>query len=135
MVQLSCLSTHRTLLSSPSLPSSLSPSFALTRDSLLVTRAMPPVSSRRASNLASSFATTVSASKEQYLAAAEAAHEHSWSPLFSTTTPAPPSVCSPDALASKLHPYYYDRFQLGDPVASPAGAPKHSGTCASSFSY
>ena len=135
MVQFSCLSAHRKLLSSPSLPSSLSPSFALTKDSLPVTRATPPVSSRRASYLAASFAATVSASKEQYLAAAEAAHEHSSSPFFSTTTPAPPSVCSPDALASKIHPYYFDRFRLGAPAASPPGAPKHSGTCASSFPY
>ena len=51
---------------------------------------------------------TVSASKELYLAAAVATHEHSWSPLFSTTTPAPPSVCSRDTLASKIHPYYFD---------------------------
>ena len=96
MVQLFCLSAHRTLLSTPSLPSSLSPSFALTRDSLSVTRPKPPVSSCRASYHAASVPTTVSASKELYLAAAVAAHEHSWSPLFSITTPAPPSVCSPD---------------------------------------
>ena len=32
---------------------------------------------------------------------AVSAHKHSWSPLFSTTTPAPPSVCSPDALDSR----------------------------------
>ena len=69
--------------------SSLSPSFALTRDSLSVTRATSPVSSRRACYLAASFAATVSASKELYLAAAVATHEHSLSPLFSTTTPAP----------------------------------------------
>ena len=115
MVQLSCLNDHRTILSSPSLPSSLSLSFALTRDSLSVTRETPPVSSRRASYLASSFAATVSASKELYLAAAVVTHEHSLSPLFSTTTPAPPSVCSPDALASKIHPYYFDCIRLGTP--------------------
>ena len=100
MVQLFCLSAHRTLLSTSSLPSSLSPSFALTRDSLSVTRPKPSVSSCRASYHAASVAATVSDSKELYLAAAVAAHEHSWSPLFSTTTPAPPSVCSPDTLAS-----------------------------------
>ena len=44
------------------------PVFALTRVSLSVTRATPPVSSRRASYLAASFAATVSASKELYLA-------------------------------------------------------------------
>ena len=119
----------------PSLPSLLSPSFALTRDSQPVTRPKPPVSSRRASYLGASFAATVSASKEQYLAAAEAAHEHSSSPLFSTTTSAPFSVCSSDALASKIHPYYFDRFWLGAPASSPTGAPKHSDTCASSFPY
>ena len=135
MVQLFCLSAHSTLLSTPSLPSSLSPSFALTRDSLSVTRPKPPVSSCRASYHAAFVAATVSASKELYLAAAVAAHEHSWSPLLSTTTPAPPSVCSPDALASKIHPYYFDCFRLGAPAASPPGAPKHSGTCASSFPY
>ena len=135
MVQLFCLSAHRTLLSTPSLPSSLSPSFALTRDSLSVTRPKPPVSSCRASYHAASVAATVSASKDLYLAAAVAAHKHSWSPLFSTTTPAPPSVCFPDTLASKIHPYYFDCFRLGAHAASPPGAPKHSGTCASSFPY
>ena len=70
MVQLFCLSAHRALLSTPSLPSSLSPSFAHTRDSLSVTRAKPPVSSCRASYHAASVAATVSASKELYLAAA-----------------------------------------------------------------
>ena len=115
---------------------SLSPSFALTRDSLSVTRANPPVSSCRASYHAVSVAATVSASKDLYLAAAVAAHyKHSWSPLFSTTTPAPPSVCSPDTLASKIHPHYFDCFRLGAPAASPPRAPKHSGTCASSFPY
>ena len=114
---------------------SLSPSFALTRDSLSVTRPKPPVSSCRAGYHTASVAATVSASKELYLAAAVAAHEHSWSPLFSTTTPAPPSVCSPDTLASKTRPYYFDCFRLGAPAASPPGAPKHSGTCASSFPY
>ena len=103
------------------------------RESLSVTRAKPLVSSRRASYLAASFATTVCASKELYLTAAVAAHEHSWSPLFSATTPAPPSVCFQDALASKIHPYYFDCFRLGAPATSPPGAPKHSGTCASSF--
>ena len=121
MVHLSCLNAYRTLHSSPSLPSSLSPSFALIGN--------------RASYLAASFATTVCASKELYLTAAVAAHEHSRSPLFSTTTPAPPSVCSQDALASKIHPYYFDCFRLGTPAASPPGAPKHFGTCASSFPY
>ena len=105
------------------------------RESLSVTKAKPLVSSRRASYLAASFATMVCASKELYLTAAVAAHEHSWSPLFSTTTPAPPSVCSQDALASKIHPYYFYCFRLGAPAASPPGAPKHSGTCASSFPY
>ena len=125
MVQLFCLSAHRALLSTPSLPSSLSPSFAHTRDSLSVTRAKPPVSSCRASY----HAATVFASKDLYLAAAVAAHyKHSWPPLFSTTTPAPPS-------ASKIHPYYFDCFRLGAHAASPPGAPKHSGTCASSFPY
>ena len=134
MVQLFCLSAHRALLSTPSLPSSLSPSFAHTRDSLSVTRAKPPVSSCRATYHAASVAATVSASKDLYLAAAVAAHyKHSWSPLFSTTTPAPLSVCSPDTLASKIHPYYFDCFRLGAPAASPPRAPKHSGTCASSF--
>ena len=72
--------------------------------SLSVTRAKPPVSSCRASYHAASVAATVSASKDLYLAAAVAAHyKHSWSPLFSTTTPAPLSVCSPDTLASKIH--------------------------------
>ena len=104
------------LLSTPSLPSSLSPSFALTRDSLSVTRPKPPVSSCRASSHTASVAATVSASKELYLAAAVAANEHSWSPLFSTTTPAPLSVCSPDTLASKIHPYYFDCFRLGAPA-------------------
>ena len=56
----------------PSLPSSLSPSFALIRDSLLVTRPKPPVSSCRASYHAASVAATVSSSKELYLAAAVA---------------------------------------------------------------
>ena len=136
MVQLFCLSAHRALLSTPSLPSSLSPSFAHTRDSLSVTRAKPPISSCRASYHAASVAATVSASKELYLAAAVAAHyKHSCSPLFSTTTPAPLSVCSPDTLASKIHPYYFDCFRLGAPAASPPRAPKHSGTCASSFPY
>ena len=116
----------------PSLPSSLSPSFALTNDSQSVTRAKPPVSSCRASYHAASVAATVSASKDLYLAAAVAAHyKHSWSPLFSTTTPAPLSVCSPDTLASKIHPNYFDCFRLGAPAASPPRAPKHSGTCAS----
>ena len=115
-----------------------SPLFALSllrsyRESLSVTRAKPLVSSRRASYLAASFATTVCASKDLYLTAAVAANEHSWSPLFSTTTPAPPSDCSQDALASKIYPYYFDWFRLGAPAASPPGAPKHSGTCASSF--
>ena len=135
MVQLFCLSAHRALLSTPSLPSSLSPSFAHTRDSLSVTRAKPPVSSCWASYLAASVAATVSASKELYLAAAVAAHEHSWSPLFSTTTQAPPSVCSPDTLASRINTYYFDCFRLGAPTASPPGAPKHYCTCASSFPY
>ena len=76
-------------------------------DSLSVTRATPPVSSHRASYLAASFAATVSASKEVYRTADVATHEHSWCPLFSTITPTPPSVCSPDALASKIHPYYF----------------------------
>ena len=129
MVQLFCLSAHRALLSTPSLPSSLSPSFALTRDSLSVTRAKPPVSSCRASYHAASVAATVSVSKDLYLAAAVADHyKHSWSPLFSTTTPAPLSVCSPDTLASKIHPYYFDCFRLCAPAASPPRAPKHSGT-------
>ena len=136
MVQLFCLSAHRAFLSTPSLPSSLSPSFAHTGDSLPVTRAKPPVSSCRASYHAASVADKVSASKHLYLAAAVAAHyKHSWSPLFSTTTPAPLSVCSPDTLASKIRPYYFDCFRLGGPAASPPGAPKHSGTCASSFPY
>ena len=44
MVQLFCLSAHRTLLSTPRLPSSLYPSFALTRELLSVTRPkLPPV--------------------------------------------------------------------------------------------
>ena len=65
-----------------------------------------------------------------------AAHyKHSWSPLFSTTTSAPLSVCYPDTLASKIHPYYFDCFRLGAPAESPPRAPKHSGTCASSFPY
>ena len=136
MVQLFCLSAHRALLSTSSLRSSLSPSFAHTRDSLSVTRPKPPVSSCRASYHAASVAATVSASKDLYLAAAVAAHyKHSWSPLFSTTTPAPLSVCYPDTLASKKHPYYFDCFRLGDPSPSPPGAPKHSGTWASSFPY
>ena len=63
MVQLFCLSAHRTVLSTPSLPSSLSPSFALTNDSQSVTRPKPPVSSCRASYHAASVAATVSASK------------------------------------------------------------------------
>ena len=101
-----------------------------------MTRAKPSVSSCRASYHAASVAATVSASKDLYLAAAVAAHyQHSWSPLFSTTTPAPLSVCSPDTLASKIHPYYFDCFRVGAPAASPPGAPKHSGTCASSFPY
>ena len=125
MVQLFCFRAHRTLLSTPSLPSSLSPSFALTRDSLPVTRPKPPVSSCRASYHAASVSATVSASKELYLAAAVAAHELSW-PLFSTTTPAPLSVCSPDTLASKIHPLYFNCFRLGAPAASPPRAPKHS---------
>ena len=133
MVQLFCLSAHRMLLSTPSLPSSLSPSFAHTRDSLSVTRAKPPVSSCRASYHAASVAATVSAAKDLYLVASH--YKHSWSPLFSTTTQAPLSVCSPDTLASKIHPYYFDCFRLGAPAASPSGAPKHSGTCASSFPY
>ena len=95
MVQLLCLSAHRALLSTPSLPFSLSPSFAHIRDSLSVTRAKPPVSSCRASYHTASVAATVSASKDLYLAAAVAAHyNHSWSPLFSTSTPAPLSVCA-----------------------------------------
>ena len=135
MVQLFCLSAHRALLSTPSLPSSLSPSFAHTRNSLSVTRAKPPVSSCRASYHAASVAATVSASKDLYLVAAVAAYKHSWSPLFSTTTTASPSVCSPDTVASKIHPYYFNCFRLGAPAASPPGAPKYSGTCASSFPY
>ena len=107
-----------TLLSTTSLLSSLSPSFALTRDSLSVTRPKPPVSSCRASYHVASVAATVSASKKLYLAAAVAAHEHSWSPFFSTTTPASPSVCSSDTLASKIHPYYFDCFRLGVPAAN-----------------
>ena len=47
----------------------------------------------------------------------------------------PPFVCSPDTLASKIHPYYFDCFRLGAPAASPPGAPKHSCTCASSLPY
>ena len=93
--------------------------FALARDSLSVTRAKAPVSSRRVSYFSASFATTVSASKGLYLAAAVAAHEHSCSILFSTTTPAPPSACSQNALASKIHPYYFYCFRLGVPAASP----------------
>ena len=137
MVQLFCLSAHRALLSTHSLPSSLSPSFAHTRDSLSVTRAKPPVSSCRSSYHAAFVAATAFASKDLYLAAAVAAHyKHSCcSPLFSTTTPAPLSVCSPDTLASKIHPYYFDCFRLGAPAASPPRAPKHSGTCATSFPY
>ena len=98
-----------------------------------MTRAKPLVSSCRASYLAASFATTVCASKELYLTAAVAAHEHSWYHLFSTTTPAPPSVCSQDALASKIHPYYFDCFPLGAPAASSPGAPKHSGNVPPAF--
>ena len=103
------------------------------RESLSVTRAKPLVSSCRASYLAASFATTVCASKELYLTAAVAAHEHSWSHLFSTTTPTPPSVCSQDALASKIQPYYFDCFRLGAPAASSPGAPKHSGNVPPAF--
>ena len=60
------------------------------RESLSVTRGKAIVSSRRASYLAASFATTVCASKELYLTAAVAAHEHSWSPLHYHTSP---SLC------------------------------------------
>ena len=89
MVQLCCLSAHRTLLSSPSLPSLLSPSCALTRDSLSVTRATPPVSSRRASHLTASFAAIWKTAlrrrvEELYLKPVGAAHEHIWSPLSSS---------------------------------------------------
>ena len=76
MVQLCCLSAHRTLLSSSSLPSLLSPSCALARDSLSVTKATPPVSSRSASHLSASFSATVSASKELYPPPVGAAHRH-----------------------------------------------------------
>ena len=41
----------------------------------------------------------------------------------------------PDTLESKIHPYYFDCFRLGAPAAYPPRAPKHSGTCASSFPY
>ena len=83
-----------------------------------MTRAKPPVSFCRASYHTASVAAKVSASKDLYLAAAVAAHyKHSWSPLFSTTTPASLSVCSPDTVASKIHPYYFDCFRLGAPSA------------------
>ena len=51
--------------------------------------------------------------------------------------PFPPSLrlLSGHTLASKIHPYYFDCFRLGAPAASPPRAPKHSGTCASSFPY
>ena len=126
MVQLFCLSAHRTLLSTPAFALSLLRSHkGLTvgdqtkATSILLSSQLPRRLRCRHGLL---LKRAVSGSR----------CGHSWFPLLSTT---PPSVWYPDTLASKIHPYYFDCFQLGAPAASPPGAPKYSGTCASSFPY
>ena len=65
-----------------------------------------------------------------------------WQPLWPPKStagllsfPSPHQPLPPSAPRTQIHPYYFECFRLGAPAASPPGAPKHSGTCASNFPY